>query len=125
MTVSKRKKNKKKKKKNQTREMAQQLRGLIGGSCRGPMFHSQNPHGGSQPYTIPVLGDPMPSFNLFRNQACIWCTYMHSGKHSHGKNKTNIFNKGKLLRINYNCFSTILTEPIFTKQCMSRGFRIM
>ena len=50
-----------------------------GCSFRGPWFDSQYPHGGSQPFLIPVLGDPT-SFVLCRHQAHTQWTDMHESK---------------------------------------------
>jgi len=40
------------------------FRALVGLEHRGPGFHSQHPHGGSQAFVIPVPGDPLPSSDL-------------------------------------------------------------
>ena len=38
-----------------------------GCSSRGPGFNFQNPHGGSQPFVVPVSGDLEPSGGRFGN----------------------------------------------------------
>jgi hypothetical protein len=40
----------------------------------------EHPHSSSQLSVTPVPGHPMSSYDLHRYQACIWCTYMYTGK---------------------------------------------
>jgi hypothetical protein len=55
-------------------EMAQWLRTLV--LIEDPRFNFQHPHGGSQPYIIPVPGDPLPSSDL----SGIRCIDIHAGR---------------------------------------------
>lgn len=43
--------------------------------CR-PRLDFQHPHGNSQPFQVPGLGDPMHWSDLCRHQAGTWCTYI-------------------------------------------------
>lgn len=58
-------------------------------SGRGLGFGSQNSHGSSQPSITLIRGDPVPSSDLYRHQACTWCTFIHEGKCTH-KIKINL-----------------------------------
>ena len=57
--------------------MAQGLKGLV---VAEDLIHSQNPQGASQPLRTLVPGDPMPSPDLHRHQACTRCTDKHAKK---------------------------------------------
>lgn len=80
------------------------LKGLFSGySCREPEFSSQHLHGNTT-LTLavsPVPRDEMPSSGFCRHQACLWCRYIHVGKHSHTyinkslENKRRVFGEKK------------------------------
>ena len=52
-------------------------------SCTQPGLGSQHPHGGSQISVTPAPGDPIPSSDLPRHQAGMWCTDIYTGQHTY------------------------------------------
>lgn len=63
--------------------MAQWLK-VLGGSCRGLGFESQNLRGGSRSSITLVPGDLMPSSGLLGHRTHMRCTYIHTcGAHTY------------------------------------------
>lgn len=56
-------------------EMDPWLRALVA-LAEEPRFSSQYPHGNSQLFINSVPRDPIPSFDLHRQQECVWFTHM-------------------------------------------------
>lgn len=50
-------------------------------------FTSWHPHGGTQPFVIPVPGDLTSYYDLRGEQAHMWHPYMHAGKHLYTHNE--------------------------------------
>lgn len=95
-------------------------------SFRVPVFISQHPHGASQPSVTPVSGDPIPSSDFHRHQACVWHIYIHGSRTSHIKKVNDKNLKIDLAKIcrNAQLYSTSsgsqkLTEKAFRKESVS------